>query len=80
MKSVLAAAVRTLALRDYTVTCREDGRWIVTATADSDAPLVLIDSGTKAGAYSMLVDHICKARRDDVRAVVAELKQLDRVE
>lgn len=77
MKSKLAIAVRTIALRDYTVTCREDGRWIVTALPESDAPMLLIDAGTKADAYGRLVDHICKARRVAVRAVVAELKQLE---
>lgn len=50
MKSKLAIAVRTIALRDYTVTCREDGRWIVTALPESDAPMLLIDAGTKADA------------------------------
>ena len=38
MSNALAVAVRTIALRDYAVTCREDGRWIGKATAESDAP------------------------------------------
>lgn len=68
MSNALAVAVRTIALRDYAVTCREDGRWIGKATAESDAPLVLVD----------VVDHICKNRREDIRAMVADIKRMER--
>lgn len=60
MSNALAVAVRTIALRDYAVTCREDGRWIGKATAESDAPLV------------------CKNRREDIRAMVADIKRMER--
>lgn len=78
MSNPLAIAVRTIALRDYAVTCREDGRWIGKATAESDAPLFVADAETKARVYSLLVDHICKYRREDVRAMVADIKRMER--
>ena len=78
MSNALAVVVRTIALRDYAVTCREDGRWIGKATAESDAPLVLVDAETKGSAYAMLVDHICKNRREDIRAMVADIKRMER--
>lgn len=74
MSNVLAVAVRTIALRDYAVS-ETGGVWTVRALGDT--PAVEIATDSKGSAYTLLVDHICKARRVAVRAVVAELKQLE---
>lgn len=73
MASLLAVAVRTIALRDYTVMCNAQGRWIV-RNIPGVKPVIALDAEDKGRAYNYLVCHICGNRREDIRALVAEMK------